>query len=180
MTLQQLTYFLAAANHKSFSAAADSLLLSQPSLSEQIRRLEAELGVALFVRAGRGVELTEAGRLFQPHAERTLAEAEAAAGVGPPDPRRSPAAPSRSASSAAPITRCSSPLVRGLPQRHPEVRVRAVGQNSAEVADAVRDGQPRGRPRDPAGRRHAGSRSARRAARSCSTSPPIPSACRSR
>ena len=81
MTLQQLTYFLAAANHRSFSAAADSLLLSQPSLSEQIRRLEAELGVALFTRAGRGVELTEAGRLFQPHAERTLAEAEAAAGA---------------------------------------------------------------------------------------------------
>ncbi|HEX6021100.1 MAG TPA: LysR family transcriptional regulator, partial [Solirubrobacter sp.] len=78
MTLQQLTYVLAAAKEGSFSAAADSLLLSQPSLSEQIRRLEAELGVALFVRAGRGVELTEAGRLFLPHAERTLAEAEAA------------------------------------------------------------------------------------------------------
>src|SRR4051794_41970522 len=53
--------------------------MAQPSLSEQIRRLEAELGVPLFVRAGRGIELTEAGRLLRPHAERTLAEAEAAA-----------------------------------------------------------------------------------------------------
>src|SRR4051812_22882704 len=79
MTLQQLSYFLAAAGHGSFSAAAEALHLAQPSLSEQIRRLEAELGVALFVRAGRGVELTEAGRLFQPHAERTLGEAQAAA-----------------------------------------------------------------------------------------------------
>src|SRR4051794_17459423 len=78
MTLQQLSYFLAAAEHGSFSAAANALLLAQPSLSDQIRRLEAELGVSLFVRAGRGVELTEAGRLFQPHAERTLAEAQSA------------------------------------------------------------------------------------------------------
>ena len=50
MTLQQLTYFLAAAEHGSFSAAAESLLMAQPSLSEQIRRLEAELGVPLFAR----------------------------------------------------------------------------------------------------------------------------------
>src|SRR3954447_974502 len=75
MTLQQLAYFVAAAEHGSFSAAANALLMSQPSMSEQIRRLEAELGVPLFVRAGRGIELTEAGRLLQPHAERTLAEA---------------------------------------------------------------------------------------------------------
>ena len=71
MTLQQLTYFLAAAEHGSFSAAAESLFMAQPSLSEQIRRLEAELGVPLFVRIGRGLRLTEAGRLFMPHAERT-------------------------------------------------------------------------------------------------------------
>ena len=49
--------------------------MAQPSLSEQIRRLEAELGVALFARVGRGLELTEAGRLFRPHAERTVATA---------------------------------------------------------------------------------------------------------
>ena len=53
--------------------------MAQPSLSEQIRRLEAELGVALFARVGRGLELTEAGRLFRPHAERTVAEAQEAA-----------------------------------------------------------------------------------------------------
>src|SRR3954463_16802752 len=85
MTLQQLTYFLAAAEHGSFSAAAEELHMAQPSLSEQIRRLEAELGVALFTRAGggppragRGLALPEAGRLLRPHAERTLAEAQEA------------------------------------------------------------------------------------------------------
>src|SRR3712207_9113384 len=73
MTLQQLRYFLAAARHGSFSAAAEELLMAQPSLSDQVRRLEAELGVPLFVRAGRRLELTEAGRRLLPHAERTLA-----------------------------------------------------------------------------------------------------------
>ena len=45
MTLQQLRYFLATARHGSFAGAADELLLKQPSVAEQIRRLEAELGV---------------------------------------------------------------------------------------------------------------------------------------
>src|SRR4051812_50044044 len=78
MTLQQLAYVLAAARHGSFSAAAAALHMAQPSLSDQIRKLEAELGVGLFVRAGRRLELTEAGRLFLPAAERVLAAAEEA------------------------------------------------------------------------------------------------------
>ena len=53
MTLQQLEYFLAAADHRTFSAAAAALHMAQPSLSEQIRRLEAELGAPLFIRARR-------------------------------------------------------------------------------------------------------------------------------
>ena len=83
MTLQQLRYFLAAAEHGSFSAAAEALLMAQPSLSDQIRRLEAELGVPLFTRAGRRLALTEAGRMLQPEAERTLGAppSEAAASV---------------------------------------------------------------------------------------------------
>ena len=62
MTLQQLEYFLAAYRHGSFSAAAEELHMAQPSLSEQVRRLEAELGVELFRRLPRGLELTPAGR----------------------------------------------------------------------------------------------------------------------
>jgi len=143
MTLQQLTYFLAAANHKSFSAAADSLLLSQPSLSEQIRRLEAELGVALFTRAGRGVELTEAGRLFQPHAERTLAEAEAAADSVRQIRTLTGGTVAFGFFGGAHHT-LLIPLVEDFRKRHPDVHVRAVGQNSAEVADDVRDGSLEG------------------------------------
>src|SRR3954451_24215179 len=82
MTLQQLQYFLAAAEHRSFSAAAQALHMAQPSLSDQIRRLEAEVGSPLFVGARRGLTLTEAGRLLLPQAERTLAAARGAAESG--------------------------------------------------------------------------------------------------
>ena len=53
MTLQQLRYFLATCRHGSFTAAADALFIAQPSVAEQIRRLEQEVGVRLFVRTGR-------------------------------------------------------------------------------------------------------------------------------
>src|SRR4051794_25191710 len=139
MTLTQLTYFLATIEHGSFSAAANSLLLSQPSLSEQIRRLEAELGVPLFVRAGRGVELTDAGRLFQPHAERTLAEAQSAL-----ESVREVRGLTGGTVTFGFFGGAHHSLLGGLVQefhtKYPAVRVRAIGQNSAEVADAVRDG----------------------------------------
>src|SRR3954470_935190 len=139
MTLTQLTYFLATIEHGSFSAAANSLLMSQPSLSEQIRRLEAELGVPLFVRAGRGVELTDAGRLFQPHAERTLAEAQSAL-----ESVREVRGLTGGTVTFGFFGGAHHSLLGGLVQefhtKHPGVKVRAIGQNSAEVADAVRDG----------------------------------------
>jgi DNA-binding transcriptional LysR family regulator len=140
MTLQQLTYFLAAAEHGSFSAAANALSLAQPSLSEQIRRLEAELGAPLFIRAGRGLELTEAGRRLHPHAERTLADAQAAA-----ESVREVRDLTGGTVAFGTFGSAHYYLLGGLVQdfrgRHPEVRVRVIGQNSAEVADAVRDGQ---------------------------------------
>src|SRR5689334_5546652 len=77
MTLQQLRYFLAACQHGSFTAAADSLFIAQPSVAEQIRRLEQELGVRLFVRTGRKLTLTEAGSGLQAHAQRVMAAMDA-------------------------------------------------------------------------------------------------------
>lgn len=139
MTLQQLTYFLEAAERGSFSAAADALHMAQPSLSEQIRRLEAELGVPLFTRAGRGLELTEAGRLLIPHAERTLADARAAI-----ESVREVRDLAGGTVAFGTFGSAHYYLLGGLVQdfrgRYPQVRVRVIGQNSAEVADAVRDG----------------------------------------
>lgn len=65
-TVRGLRTFCAAARHPSFKAAANELYITPSAVSHQIKTLEEQLGVALFVRLARGVELTEAGRtLFQ-------------------------------------------------------------------------------------------------------------------
>lgn len=64
MDLRQVEYVLAVVERGSFTKAAASMHISQPSLSDGIRRLESELGVRLFHRLGRSVELTDAGRAF--------------------------------------------------------------------------------------------------------------------
>src|SRR3954463_12693604 len=74
MELRQLEYFAAVAHHRHFTLAAESLYVTQPALSQQIRRLEAELGLALLRRTSRGVELTAAGADLLVHAENVLAE----------------------------------------------------------------------------------------------------------
>src|SRR5918997_3999556 len=140
MTLQQLRYFLAAADHASFSAAAETLHMAQPSLSEQIRRLEAELGLPLFGRACRRLALTETGRLLRPRAERTLAAAdEAAASVR--DVRGLTGGTAAFGTFGTAHHYLLAGLIEDFRRRHPEVRVRVIGQNSAEVADEVRDGR---------------------------------------
>jgi LysR family hydrogen peroxide-inducible transcriptional activator len=68
MELHQLRYFCAVAETSSFSRAAEHSHVSQPSLSQQILKLEAELGVRLFDRLGRSVRLTEVGKTFLPRA----------------------------------------------------------------------------------------------------------------
>ena len=70
--LAQLEAFLQVAHHRSFSRAAESLFLTQPSVTARIQALERELGERLFERTGRSVTLTDAGRAFMPHAQRAL------------------------------------------------------------------------------------------------------------
>jgi DNA-binding transcriptional LysR family regulator len=74
MELRQLQYFAAVARHKHFTRAAEELYVTQPALSQQVRRLEAELGLALLRRTSKGVELTPAGEDLLVHAETVLAE----------------------------------------------------------------------------------------------------------
>ena len=142
MTLQQLEYFLAAAEHRSFSAAAEALHMAQPSMSEQIRRLEAELGSPLFVRARR-LQLTEAGRIFLPEAERTLAAAQEAKDSVREVRELETGTATFGTFGQAPYYLLSD-LVQDFRRRYPGVRVRLLGQNSSEVADAVRDGRIEG------------------------------------
>jgi LysR family hydrogen peroxide-inducible transcriptional activator len=78
MELHQLRYFLSVARTKNFSRAAEQCHVAQPSLSQQIMKLEDELGERLFERTKREVSLTPAGDLLRVHAERVLQEVELA------------------------------------------------------------------------------------------------------
>jgi DNA-binding transcriptional LysR family regulator len=74
MELHQLRYFCAVADTASFSRAAEKCHVSQPSLSQQIQKLESELGGRLFDRLGRSVRLTDLGEAFLPRARSVLHE----------------------------------------------------------------------------------------------------------
>jgi LysR family hydrogen peroxide-inducible transcriptional activator len=78
MEFHQLKYVCAIADTGSFSRAAERCHVAQPSLSQQVQKLEDDLGAKLFDRLGRSVRLTEAGRAFLPHARSILHQMEAA------------------------------------------------------------------------------------------------------
>jgi DNA-binding transcriptional LysR family regulator len=78
MEIRHLRYFLAVARHRHFTQAAEELFIAQSALSQQIRALEEDLGVALFERTSRHVALTPAGEEFLVYVERILGEIEQA------------------------------------------------------------------------------------------------------
>ncbi len=82
MELRHLRYFVAIAEERSFTRAAERLWIAQPGLSTQTRQLERELGVQLFERHSRGVDLTRAGELFLERARAALVAADIARSTG--------------------------------------------------------------------------------------------------
>lgn len=125
METRHLRAFLKIADTGSISRAAESLGLSQPSLSQQLLRLEDEVGVQLFRRTARGVIVTEAGRVFQEHARQILrAESQALEDV-----RQLRSGASGQAILAVPpsiAAQVGVPLVSLLAAESPEVTVRLV------------------------------------------------------
>src|ERR1700742_3396669 len=78
MEFHQLRYACAIAETSSFSRAAERCQIAQPSLSQQVLKLEEDLGAKLFDRLGRSVRLTEAGRVFIPQARSILQQMDTA------------------------------------------------------------------------------------------------------
>ena len=74
MDVRQIRYALTVAKERGFTKAAQQLSISQSAVSEQVKLLEADIGFALFLRTGRGVELTERGRTFLAEATRVTRE----------------------------------------------------------------------------------------------------------
>lgn len=139
MTLEQLRIFVAVAAEQHVTRAARALHLTQSAVSAAIASLEARHAVQLFNRVGRGIELTEAGRLFLNEARAVLVRAEAAERL----------LADLSALKRGHITVHASQTITGywLPQRlvafrqrYPDVDVGVVAGNTAQVAKAVLDG----------------------------------------
>jgi DNA-binding transcriptional LysR family regulator len=140
LSLQQIRCFCAALELGSFTGAAASLRVSQPAVAEQVRKLEAALGTDLFVRAGRGVVPTEAGRAFAEHAARSLRAVEdAAESVGELTELRTGVI-AIGVFGEPSAWRMDTPVTRFL-QRHPNLSVRLVGLNSSAIANRVRRGE---------------------------------------
>ena len=135
-----MRYFLAACRHGSFTAAADALFIAQPSVAEQIRRLEHEVGVRLFVRTGRRLELTEAGMTLRVHAERVMASMDAAE-AAMQGARHLRGGRASLGTFGVAQRYLVSELITNFIARHPDVEVRVIGQHSSEVIEHVRDGE---------------------------------------
>lgn len=141
MEIRQLEYFVAVADHGTFTAAAAELGVSQPSVSQGVRALENELGVALLDRLPAATILTSAGRALLPSAQAALRDL----GAG-----RSAVEAVRGLEGGTLDVVClptlatepTARLVGELRRRHPAVRVRIAQPDSVEdLLDRIRDGR---------------------------------------
>ncbi|MFI7386155.1 LysR family transcriptional regulator [Streptomyces sp. NPDC049813] len=139
MTLNQLRAFVEAERGGSFTAAAAAMDMAQASASELVRRLETELDAELFVRGSRTLTLTSAGQELLPYAQQAVQAADhgtrAVRSLGSLGGGTATFGVLRNADYYL-----LSNLVQMFHARYPSVRVRLVGQNSAETAAAVAAG----------------------------------------
>jgi DNA-binding transcriptional LysR family regulator len=136
ITLTQLTAFLAVVRGGSVTAAADELIVTQPSVSSAISALGRELGCDLFERSGRGIRLTDAGRAYVPFAEDVIGLLErgrlaAREAAGHAARRLRIVAVTTAAESFVPM------LMRAFSEHYPEIELSLAVGNRAEVLDRV-------------------------------------------
>lgn len=139
MELYQLGYFIEITRQRSFTRAARRLHMAQPALSQQMKKLEAELGVHLFVRGRKETHLTAAGRTFLPRAEKLLLDAAAArSAVSDVANLRG----GRLVVAAIPsVASCMLPAVlSAFRHAYPDVQVQLVEDSSERVAELITAG----------------------------------------
>lgn len=139
MELRQLRYFTAVARVGSFLGAADQLDVAQPSLWRQVKALEAELGVALFERSGRGVQITSAGTQLVASAEQVLGRAEAFQLLGT-DLAHGRAGVVTVACPHPHVPRFLAPLIGGFHETHPGIHVAVHESPGLPPVDQVMSG----------------------------------------
>jgi DNA-binding transcriptional LysR family regulator len=136
ITVTQLTAFLAIIRGGSVTAAADELVVTQPSVSSAVAALSKELGCELFERAGRGIRLTDAGTAFAAYAEDVLGLLE----KGRTAAREAAGVTARRLEIAAVTTAAESfvpGLMRAFSADHPDVDLTLVVGNRQDVLDRV-------------------------------------------
>lgn len=134
-TLRQLQVFATLAETEHFGRAAEQLMLSQPTVSSDLRSLERALKVELFLRSRAGTTLTEAGADLEPRARQVLAAAEELAGAAAEwadEPLEVPVAASPSL-----INRLVPDLLRELAENHPGLTVRVLEARTGGVENLV-------------------------------------------
>lgn len=139
MDLRQLEYFVAVAEERNFTRAAERVHISQSGVSAQIRQLERELGAELFDRSGRAATLTVAGKAALDHARAALAAAEA---VGQAVGEVTDVI--RGRVTVGMVVGCTvTPLFDALAafhRAHPGVEISLLEGNSDQLVEAVRSG----------------------------------------
>jgi DNA-binding transcriptional LysR family regulator len=131
LDLRLVRYFTVVAAHRHFGRAAAELLIAQPSLSRQVRRLEQQLGARLLDRTPQGTRLTEAGEVFLPQARSLLRSAVHAAAT-----TKAAAQPSRITIGYTPGL-IITPAVRLLRRQHPDADVQSLHLDWNEPRQAL-------------------------------------------
>ena len=136
ITFTQLTAFLAVVRDGSVTAAADRLIVTQPSVSSAVAALGREVGCELFERAGRGIRLTDAGAAFAPYAEDVIGLLD----TGRQAAREAAGVAARRLEIAAVTTAAESfvpSLMRAFSEQQPEIELSLVVGNRQDVLDRV-------------------------------------------
>lgn len=141
MELRHLRYFVMTAQLQSFTKAAEALHIAQPPLGQQIRALEEEIGTPLFHRQGRGIVLSDAGRVFWAAAVDILARVDQAKEQALSAARGEVGTLTLGLTESASYNDAVTALLRRFRQAHPAVQLQLVEDGSESLIRRLDDGE---------------------------------------